>query len=194
MSTFDVAGQLGYLAVPLATAAEGAGVPIPGETTLIAAALLAAEGHMAIVLVIALAAAGAAAGDSLGYLLGRRLGRAALLGRGPARRLRTRAVEAAGELFARYGGLAVFVGRFVGVGRIAVAWMAGAGRMPWRRFVVWNATACVIWATLVGGLAYVAGAAGARWIALAGIALAVATVARIAWPRRRRSTAAAGPR
>jgi membrane-associated protein len=185
MSTFDVAGHLGYLVLPLATGAEGAGVPIPGETALIAAALLAAEGHMAILAVIAVAALGAMAGDSLGYLLGRRLGRAALLAPGPGRRWRTRAVAGAGDLFARYGGLAVFVGRFVGLGRIAVAWMAGAGRMPWRRFFAWNATACAAWAALVGGLAYFAGAAGARWIALAGVALAVATLARIALPRRR---------
>jgi membrane-associated protein len=140
------------------------------------------------------AAAGAIVGDSLGYLLGSRLGRAALLAPGPARRWRARAVESAARLFARYGALAVFVGRFVGVGRIAVAWMAGAGRMRWRRFVVWNAAACVTWATLVGGLTYAAGAAGARWIALAGIALAGATLARIAWSRRARPRAAARPR
>lgn len=194
MSTFDLAGHLGYFVVPLATGAEGMGVPIPGETTLIAAALLAAEGHMAIVAVIAVAALGAIAGDSLGYLLGRRLGRAALLSPGPGRRWRQDALDAAGDLFARYGALAVFVGRFVGLGRIAVAWTAGAGRMPWRRFVTWNALACSAWAALVGGLAYFAGAAGARWIALAGAALAVATLARIEWSRRMRPAAGARPR
>ena len=191
MSTFDVAGQLGYLVVPLVVAAEGAGVPLPGETTLIAAALLAAQGHMNIVAVTAVAAVGAIAGDNLGYLLGRRLGRAALLAPGPARRWRSHAAGAAGDLFARYGALAVFVGRFVGLGRIAIAWMAGAGQMPWRRFFAWNATACVIWAGLVAGVTYSVGSAGARWIALTGIGLAVAMVLRAAWPGRRRARDAA---
>jgi membrane-associated protein len=82
----------------------------------------------------------------------------------------------------------VFVGRFIGLGRIAVAWMAGAGRMPWRRFVTWNAAACVIWATLIGGVTYLVGSGGARWIAIAGIAVAGGLVMRIAWSRRRRLT------
>jgi membrane protein DedA with SNARE-associated domain len=126
VNTFDVAVPLGYVMLPAAVAAESAGVPVPGETTLIAAAILAAHGHMAIALVIALAAAGAIAGDNVGYLLGRRFGRPVLLASGPARRLRRAALRAAESLFARYGGGAVFVGRFVGIGRIAVAWLAGA--------------------------------------------------------------------
>lgn len=78
MSLFDVAGHVGYVALPAVVAAESAGVPVPGETTLVASAVLAAQGHMQIGFVVALAALGAIAGDNLGYVLGRRLGRPAL--------------------------------------------------------------------------------------------------------------------
>jgi membrane protein DedA with SNARE-associated domain len=185
MSLLDVATPLGYVVLPTAVAAESAGVPVPGEATLIAAALLAASGHMDIALVILLAAVGAIAGDNIGYLLGRRLGRPALLAPGPARKLRRAALAAGASLFARYGVGAVFVGRFVGLGRIAVAWLAGADEMRWRRFAAWNAAASVAWASLVGGLAYALGAAGAHWLAIAGAAVAIIAVARISWASHR---------
>src|SRR4051794_17017938 len=86
MSALDVAGSLGYVVLPAAVAAESAGVPLPGEATLIAAAILAASGKMQISAVLALAAAGAIAGDNVGYLLGRQLGRRALVAPGPGRR------------------------------------------------------------------------------------------------------------
>ena len=185
MSLFDVAGHVGYVALPAVVAAESAGVPVPGETTLVASAVLAAEGHMQIGFVVALAALGAIAGDNLGYVLGRRLGRPALVARGPGRRLRRRALDAASALFARYGGAAVLAGRFVAVGRVAVAWMAGADRMAWKRFAAWNAAGSVAWATSVGGVAYAVGASGAHWIAIAGAATMAAAVAHLLWSTRR---------
>ena len=180
----SVAGQLGYVALPLLVAAESAGAPLPGETSLIAAAALAARGHMDIGVVVALAAAGAIVGDNVGYLLGRRLGRAALLGRGPGRRTRIRALRAAGALFDRYGGAAVVVGRFVVVGRVAIAWLAGADRFPWRRFALWNAVGSWAWAAVVGGVAYALGSAGAHWLAVVGVAIAVAAVVHLWWASR----------
>ena len=71
MSPFDPAGHVGYVALPAAVAAESAGVPVPGETTLVASAVLAAQGHMQIGLVVALATLGAIAGDNLGYIVPR---------------------------------------------------------------------------------------------------------------------------
>jgi membrane protein DedA with SNARE-associated domain len=192
MSALDVAMPLGYVVLPAAVAAESAGVPVPGETTLIAAAILAAHGHMHIALVIALAAIGAIAGDNLGYLLGRRLGRPVLLASGPARRLRRSALRAAESLFARYGGGAVLVGRFVGIGRIAIAWLAGADEMPWRRFALWNAAGSTAWAALVGGLAYAAGAAGAHWLAVAGAAAGLAAVVHLSLTSHRDRRASPG--
>jgi membrane protein DedA with SNARE-associated domain len=171
--------------LPAAVAAESAGVPVPGEASLVAAAILAAHGHMEIVPVVLLAAAGAVVGDNVGYLLGRRLGRPALLADGPFRGLRRAASSAAASLFARYGGAAIVVGRFVGVGRIAIAWLAGAEEMRWRRFAAFNAVGSVAWATLVGGVAYALGTAGAHWLAVAGAATAVAAIAHVSWASHR---------
>jgi membrane protein DedA with SNARE-associated domain len=193
VSALDVAGQLGYVVLPVAVAVESAGVPLPGETVLIAAAILAAHGQMDIAAVGALATLGAVAGDNLGYLLGRHLGRRALVARGPARRLRLRALDAATALFARYGGAAVFAGRFVSVGRIAIAWLAGADRMAWRRFAAWNAAGSAAWAATVGGAAYLLGSAGARWIAPAGMAITLAAIAHLLWSSRRSGRAGRDP-
>jgi membrane-associated protein len=153
--------------------------------------VLASNGHMDIALVVALAALGAIVGDNAGYVLGRRLGRRALVARGPARRLRRRAVDASALLFAQYGGGAVVVGRFVGVGRIAIAWLAGAGRMPWKRFAAWNAAGSIAWAATVGGVAYALGSAGAHWLALAGFAIAVLAILHV-WRVNRRLAAPSG--
>jgi membrane protein DedA with SNARE-associated domain len=194
MSALDVAGSLGYVVLPAAVAAESAGVPLPGEATLIAAAVLAAQGEMQISAVIALAAAGAIVGDNVGYLLGRNLGRRALVARGPGRRLRRSALGAGQALFARYGGAAIFVGRFVTVGRVAIAWLAGAEKLRWRRFAAWNAAGSIAWATTVGGIAFALGTAGTRWLAAGGLALTAAALVRL-WrdgrPRRRETSRAA---
>lgn len=84
-------------------------------------------------------AAGAIAGDNARYLLGRRFGRRLLLAPRPFTRMRRRVVEDGDRFFAAHGPAAVFLGRWVAVGRMAAAWLAGADRMPWRRFAVWNA-------------------------------------------------------
>jgi membrane protein DedA with SNARE-associated domain len=194
MSALDVAGSLGYVVLPAAVAVESAGVPVPGEATLIAAAVLAAHGEMQISAVIALAAAGAIVGDNVGYLLGRHLGRRALIARGPGRRMRRRALDAGCALFARYGGAAIFVGRFVTIGRIAIAWLAGAAKLRWRRFAAWNAAGSVAWATAVGGVAFALGSTSARWLAVGGLVLTAGAFVRL-WrdgrTRRRETSPAA---
>ena len=186
MSIVGVAGSVGYVAVPVAVALETIGVPVPAETTLVAAAVLAAKGQLNIALVIVLASAAAIAGDNVGYLLGRRLGRRALLAPGPLARSRSRVVESGDRFFAAHGPVAVFLGRWVAVGRIAAAWLAGADRMPWRRFAIWNAAGGVAWATSVGLVAYALGSAGARWLAIAGAVAAIVTLAHLTGLTRRR--------
>jgi membrane-associated protein len=126
----------GYVAVPAAVALESMGVPVPAETTLVAAAVLVSRGRLDVAVVIALAAAAAIAGDNADYLLGRRLGRSVLLAPGPLARARRRVLEEGDRFFAARGAAAVFLGRWVAVGRVASAWLAGADRMPWRRFAV----------------------------------------------------------
>jgi membrane protein DedA with SNARE-associated domain len=163
---------------------ESFGIPLPGETALIAFGVLASEGHYSIASVIAVAAAGAIVGDNLGYWLIGRVGGRALFARWHwLSQYSDRVLPRTESLMARYGGAAVFFGRFVAILRYTVAWVAGLSRMPWWRFLFWNAAGAVCWATAVGLTAYYGGKAVADAIAryglYAGIAIAVAIV--IGW-------------
>jgi membrane protein DedA with SNARE-associated domain len=164
-----------------AVAVESFGVPVPGETALIAFGVLASQGHYSIVVVIAVAAVAAIVGDNLGYwLIGRRGGRA-LIARYPWAERRARRVLPRGEaLIARYGGRAVFFGRFVSVLRETIAWIAGLTGMPWGRFLFWNAFGGIVWATGVGLLAYYGGKAVAETVSRYGLYAGIAVVAVLA--------------
>ena len=161
---------------------ESFGIPLPGETALIAFGVLAAEGHYSIASVIAIAAAGAIVGDNLGYWLIGRLGGRALFRRWRwLNRYSDRVLPRAESLMERHGGKTVFFGRFVSILRYTVAWVAGLSRMRWWRFLFWNAAGGIAWATAVGLTAYYAGeaAAGAiqRYGLYAGAAVAVVVIA-----------------
>jgi membrane protein DedA with SNARE-associated domain len=163
---------------------ESFGVPLPGETALIAFGVLAAEGHYSIAAVIAVAAAGAIVGDNLGYWLIGRLGGRALFRRwGWLSRYADRVLPRAEALMARYGGRTVFFGRFVSILRYTVAWIAGLSRMQWWRFLFWNAAGGIVWATAVGLTAYYAGQAAADAITSYGLyaAAGVVAVVIVAW-------------
>jgi membrane protein DedA with SNARE-associated domain len=144
---------------------ESAGVWVPGETALIAAGVLASRGHFAIWQVIVLAAVGAILGDNAGYWIGRKLGRRF------ARRFPfvERLIPPAERFFRRHGGKAVFLARFVAGVRVTGAWMAGISRMPWWRFLAWNALGGVAWAVAVGLVAFYFGRAVADLIARYGL-------------------------
>ena len=157
-------------------AAESAGVPLPGETALIAAAILAARGHYSIVLVIAVAASAAIIGDNVGYWLGRVGGRKLLERWGPIKRYADRAIPPGERFFEKHGGKTVFIGRFVAVLRVTAAWLAGITHMTWWRFFLWNAAGGIIWATGVGLLAYYFGKAAADAVQTYGIYALVALV------------------
>jgi len=130
---------------------ESFGIPLPGETALIAFGVLAAQGHYSIASVIAIAAAGAIVGDNLGYWLIGRLGGRALFRRWRwLNQYSDRVLPRAESLMARHGGKTVFFGRFVSVLRYTVAWVAGLSRMHWWRFLFWNAAGGIAWATAVG--------------------------------------------
>jgi membrane protein DedA with SNARE-associated domain len=153
---------------------ESFGVPLPGETALIAFGVLAAQGHYSIVVVIAVAAAAAIVGDNLGYLLVGRLGGRRLFERwGPLRRRAERILPPTEELMKKHGGKVVFFGRFVTILRYTAAWVAGIAGMPWRKFLFWNAAGGICWAILVGLVAYYAGGAAADAIQRYGIYAAV---------------------
>jgi len=147
----------GLLVLFALIAIESAGVPVPGETALIAAGVLAARGDMNIAAVIAVAAAAAIIGDNVGYWIGRTGGRKALESFGPIKRLGDRAIPFSERFFERHGAKAVFLGRFVAVLRVTAAWLAGISHMPWWRFLFWNALGGICWATLVGLVTYYVG-------------------------------------
>jgi membrane protein DedA with SNARE-associated domain len=158
---------------------ESTGVPVPGETALIASGVLASQSKLSIVAVIAVAASGAIVGDNAGYWLGREGGRK-LLERWPlVNRHAQRVLPRAERLFAKHGGKTVFFGRFIAVLRITAAWMAGISRMPWWRFLLFNAAGGILWATLVGLVAYYSGNAAASAIQTYGLYAAGAIVVAI---------------
>src|SRR5258705_5973174 len=144
---------------------ESFGIPVPGETALIAFGVLAAQGHYSIASVIAVAAAGAIVGDNLGYWLIGRLGGRPLFRRWDwLSRYSDRVLPRAEALMARHGGKTVFFGRFISILRFTVAWVAGLSRMKWWRFLFWNATGGIAWATLVRLISYYAGQGAANAI------------------------------
>jgi membrane protein DedA with SNARE-associated domain len=151
----------GYWVILVAVALETMGVPFPGETSLLAGAIYAGTGgRLNIVLVIVAAAVGAIIGDNVGYSVGRYGGYPLL-----RRILRFVHLESRSEktlaytqrFFERHGDKTVFFGRFFSLLRLWTAFLAGVNRMPWRRFLPWNAAGGIIWAILYGLLGYYLG-------------------------------------
>src|ERR1700737_2801480 len=136
-------------------ALESAGVPLPGETILVAAALLAATtGQINIVVVVLAAAAGAIVGDGIGYMVGRRVGLPFLRRYGRHIRLDEDRLLIGRYLFFQYGNAVVFFGRFIAVLRMFAALLAGANSMPAGRFFFFNIIGGICWACLFGFGAY----------------------------------------
>lgn len=141
---------------------ESFGIPLPGETALIFFGLLASKGNYSIAAVIAVAAAAAIVGDNLGYwIIGRWGGRALFRRNKWLHGYADRVLPRAELLMQRHGGKTVFFGRFVAILRFTAAWVAGLGRMEWWRFLFWNASGGIVWATAVGLIAYFGGQAAA---------------------------------
>jgi membrane protein DedA with SNARE-associated domain len=147
-----------YLVVGLVIGVESMGVPLPGETTLIAAALLASQGDLNVVFVIAAAATGAIIGDSVGYFIGRKAGRGLFerLGR-RFHHFSSERIEKAEKYFHKYGVWTVFFGRFVALLRIFAGPMAGSLRMHYPRFLAANAAGGIAWSATIGVVAYQVG-------------------------------------
>ena len=158
-------------------AIESAGVPLPGETALITAGVLAARGDMDIVEVIVVAAAAAIIGDNIGYWLGRLGGRRLLERWEPLERHAGRVLPWSERFFERHGAKTIFLGRFFAVLRVTAAWLAGISRMHWWRFFFWNAAGGVCWAVLVGLVSYFVGRAAAEAINRYGLIAGLAIVA-----------------
>lgn len=185
---FSVSSGLGY-ALPAIIGLESMGVPSPGESALVAAAVLASQGHLKIWLVILIGASSAILGDNIGYLLGRRLGRDVLVCRGPFHAHRERVVELGDRFFQRHGAKTVFIGRWVAWIRFATAWLAGINQMPFRVFFPWNALGGITWAVTYGLLGYYGGQAvinvAERVGIVAAVVLAVAIIGAFLFVRFR---------
>jgi membrane protein DedA with SNARE-associated domain len=168
----------GYPLLFLIVMSESSGLPVPGETGLITAAILASRGKLQIELVIPLAATAAIVGDNIGYVIGRKGGRWLLERPGRFERERRQVLEIGEPFFARHGPKAVFLGRFILGLRVWASWLAGATRMHWRSFLTWNALGGICWATGIGLLAYFLGRTAGDLIKTFGIyGLAAAVLA-----------------
>ncbi|MEV6970279.1 DedA family protein [Hamadaea sp. NPDC051192] len=180
-----------YLLVGLVIGAESMGIPLPGEITLISAALLTASGTGDPWLVGLAAAVGAIVGDSLGYAIGRRGGRPLLerVGRRFPKHFGPAHLAKAEQMFGRWGVWAVFFGRFIALLRILAGPLAGALRVPYGRFLVANASGGIVWAFGTALLVYHLGAVVERWMkGLSWVGLAVAVLIGVGttlWLKRR---------
>jgi membrane protein DedA with SNARE-associated domain len=171
----------GYWAVLVLVALESMGVPVPGETVLVAAAIYAGTRHeLNIFGVVAAAATGAVIGDNIGYEIGRLVGFPLLLRHGNRIKLDERRLKLGQYLFRRYGGMIVFFGRFVALLRTLAALLAGANRMPWPRFFFFNATGGIIWSSSFGFGGYALGSSVHRISGPLGLGLLIFALAAAA--------------
>ena len=181
ISLFPYIAAYGYWAVFFIVMLESAGVPLPGETVLVAAALYASmTGDLNIVAIVIAAAAGAGIGDSIGYWIGRRFGFPILYRYGPYVGLGEPRLKLGQYLFQRYGGGIVFFGRFVALLRMFAALLAGVNQFPWGQFLFFNVSGGILWAIVFGFGGYLFGEALERMTSpLAVITTTVAIVAAI---------------
>jgi membrane protein DedA with SNARE-associated domain len=145
----------GLLTVAVIIFAECAGLPVPGETALLAAAVYAGTKHdLNIVAVIFTAAGAAIIGRMIGYVVGREYGYWLLLRYGDYVGMSEKRIKLGQYLFLRHGGKIVFIAQFVPVLRTYAGIFAGANMMPWRTFLLTNIAGAVCWATFYGYAAY----------------------------------------
>ena len=187
----DLFARYGYAVVFVGVFLENAGIPVPGETALLAGAALARTGRLSLPWVIVTAVAGAILGDNLGFLIGRRGGRA-LVNRFGARVGLTRdRLLQFDRFFDRHGAKTVFIARFVTGLRVFGAVLAGTSDLSWGRFLFYNSTGAVTWATFFGGVGYTLAYSWQtleRWMGRSGLVLltAIAIAGLLAVLRGRR--------
>ena len=140
---------------------ESFGLPVPGETALIACSVLASQGALSIVWVVVVGVLAAIVGDNLGYWAARKGGRPLLMRYRLTRPYAEKYLPRGERFFAKHGGKTVFLGRFVAVLRVTAAWVAGISHMHWWRFLAWNAAGGIVWAAGVSLVSYYLGDAAA---------------------------------
>ncbi len=167
----------GYGLVGVVVMLESMGAPLPGESLLIGTALYCAATHrLEIGWVIAIAIAGAIMGDNFGYLIGRSLGFRLLARWGRHVGLSDERLTLGRYLFRRHGGKVVFFGRFIAILRTFAALLAGANRMPWPSFLLYNALGGIGWAGGYSLAAYLLGSQMERISGPLGLGLGIIAV------------------
>jgi membrane protein DedA with SNARE-associated domain len=184
----------GYVVVFVGVLLENAGLPVPGETVLLAGAALSRSGTMSLPWIVATAIVGAIIGDNVGFLIGRRGGRALVVRYGSKLGLTTRRLAQFDRFFDRHGAKTVIIARFVTGLRVFGALLAGTSDLPWGRFLVYNAAGAIAWATTFGAVGYFLAYSWKtleEWIGRSGLALlvAIAVVVAVAALRRHRASA-----
>jgi membrane protein DedA with SNARE-associated domain len=187
----DLFARYGYFVVFFGVLLENAGVPVPGETILLAGAALARFGHLSLPQVIIVAIMGAVLGDNIGFLIGRHGGRVLVERWGRRFGLPPARLAEFDAFFARHGAKTVFIARFVTGLRVVGAVLAGASTLPWGRFLLFNAAGAVAWASTFGAVGYALGYSWEtieRWIGHVGLALLIVLAAAgvLAFARSRR--------
>jgi membrane protein DedA with SNARE-associated domain len=182
--------QYGYGLLGLVVCLEAMGLPLPGESLVIAAALYAGATHeLNIGLVVAVTAASAIIGDNIGYAIGRTVGARLVARYGHYVGLTEKRLNIGRYMFSRHGGKVVLFGRFIAVLRTLAALLAGITEMRWTHFLAANAAGGILWASLYGFGAYLLGNQVRKLTGAAAIVAGVAAVAAVAisiWLARRR--------
>ena len=170
------------------------GLVAPGETAIVLGGVVAPEGGVSLPVILVVAWLAAAAGDLASYALGRRLGRRFLLAHGPRIGVSAARLDQVDRFFARHGGKAILIGRFIGIVRAVAPFSAGAARLPLREFLPWSLLGTAVWASAFTVLGYVANesfsaAAGVLSHAALAAALVAAVVVAVRHLRRRPAAA-----
>jgi len=180
----------GYWAVFFGVMLENAGVPVPGETILLIAGYFAATGEFHLALVMLVAATGAVIGDNIGFAIGHHYGRGILLRFGRFLFLTPKRVKHMEDYFRSHGNKTILVARFITGLRVFAALLAGASKMPWRVFFMYNVAGAVLWSVVITTLGYLFGQSLpllVKWVGRSGTILLVAAIviAVVIWRVRR---------
>ena len=176
----------GYWVVFFGVMLENAGLPVPGETILLVAGYFASAGHFNIALVMVVAATGAVLGDNAGFAIGHHYGRGFLLRFGKYVFLTPKRLEHLENYFQSHGNKTVFVARFITGLRVFAAILAGASKMRWRVFLLYNVAGAITWSIVITTLGYLFGQSLPlliKWVGRSGTILLVVglVIAVIAW-------------
>jgi membrane protein DedA with SNARE-associated domain len=169
----------GYWAVFFGVMLENAGVPVPGETILLIAGYFASTGKFHLGLVILIAATGAVIGDNIGFAIGHHYGRNVLLRVGRFLFLTPKRFAHMENYFERHGNKTILVARFITGLRVFAALLAGASKMPWRVFIVFNVAGAVLWSVVITTLGYLFGQSLpllVKWVGRSGTILLISAI------------------